>query len=162
MRKLSLCTLVLATLFTASCDEDPNDPVFIYQEGARLDLVGIWSGIEEITSAEDPGFNLGVGNERGYTFPVVLRLHVGRTFELTTVNFPTSFDDDFDRTCVGTWVPDVTSVHFFPESTCRALPLSRYSVGRVLPFGITLQASTADSFGQNNASIRVRLRLDRD
>ena len=160
MRKLALCTLVLATLFTTGCDEDPNDPVFIFQEGARLDLVGVWSGVEEITTAEDIGFNL--GNEHGFSFPVVLRLLPDRTFVLSTANFPTSFNDESDRTCAGTWVPNGTSVEFYSVSACRALPLSRYAVGRVIPFGITLQASTSDSFGASSASIRVRLRLDRD
>jgi hypothetical protein len=157
MRNLSIYFGLACAVLCAAC-EDTDDPVFIFEESAQLELVGVWAGMAEITTVQNAGTNFG----GGFAFPVVLTLHADRRFELITANFSTSYDDESDRDCKGAYTVDLNSVRFFSEETCRALPLSRYSVGRVIPFGITLQASTANSLNQSNASIRVLMRLDRD
>ncbi|MGH7471519.1 MAG: hypothetical protein ACRENP_26505 [Longimicrobiales bacterium] len=157
MRKNSLFFGLACAALVAAC-EDTNDPVFIFEESAGFDLVGVWAGVAEITTAEKVGTNFG----GGFTFPVVLSLRLDRRFELITANFPTSYFDESDRDCKGVYTVEGNSVRFFAEETCRALPLSRYSVGRVIPSGLTLSASTLNTVNQNNATIRVLMRLDRD
>ncbi len=161
MRTLTLCLSLAGTVLLAACDDD-TDPMFIYQESARLELVGVWTGVEEITTVEGAsGIGLS-GPSRGFSFPVALTLRPDGTFQLFTSNLPASYSNESDRTCEGVFTRQSSTVQFFPARACRALPLSTYAVGRVLPFGITLKASTANSVQYSAASIKVQLRLDRD
>ena len=52
MRTLTLCLGLVGTALLAACDND-GDPTFIDQESARLDLVGVWSGVEDITTVKE-------------------------------------------------------------------------------------------------------------
>ena len=114
-------------------------------------------------NSEGVGSSGVTGPSRGYSFPVVLTLRADGTFRLFTANLPVSYFSDEDRDCEGVFTRRNSSVQFFPDEACRALPLSSYAVGRVLPFGLTLQASTANTGQYSAASIgKVQLRLDRD
>jgi hypothetical protein len=159
MRILTLCLSLASAALLSSCDDDGN-PTFIFQESARFDLVGVWAGVEDITTVE--GGSGAAGPSRGFSFPVTLTLRADGTFRLFTGNLPASYFSDEDRVCEGVFTRQNSSVQFFPAQACRALPLATYAVGRVLPFGLTLQASTANTGQYSAASIKVQLRLDRD
>ena len=161
MRKLALFLGLACAVTSAACDDDFDDTLLM-DASPSADLVGVWAGTEEITSSEDVGSNLGMSGDRGFTFPVALTLDEDGTFALFTGNLAASFDDDFDRVCAGVFVRSFGSIKFFPANACRALPLTTYSVGRVATRGLTLQATTAGTAQQNQASIRVFLRLDRE
>jgi hypothetical protein len=161
MRILTLCLSLASAALLTSCDDDGN-PTFIFQESARLDLVGVWAGVEDITTVEGVGSSVSAGPSRGYSFPVTLTLRADGTFRLFTGNLPASYFSEEDRICEGVFTRQNSSVQFFPAQACRALPFTTYAVGRVLPFGLTLQASTVNTGQYSAASIKVQLRLDRD
>jgi hypothetical protein len=147
----------------AACDVDP-DAVF-FQSPSDANLVGSWTGTEEITTAEDNSGNVGSPADRGHQFPIVLNLDATGRFTLFTSGYPTSFERPEDRSCSGTYArSDSRSISFFPNESCRALPMTKFTIGRTLPDGITLEAK---SLAVNNPAasyltMRVFIRLDRD
>ena len=155
-----LAVFLLAAVL--ACDDD-NEFGLVTGGATAGNLDGLWFGVEEITTAEDPGLNTGSPADRGFVFPVLLDLRRNGRFELVTSGFQVSFDDESERSCRGVYVRQGHTISFFPEQACRALPLVKYSVGSVAPRGITLQAN---SRVPNNAApyltMRVFFRLDRD
>jgi hypothetical protein len=139
--------LALAALTLAGCDEKPSHVFFAEPSDARLE--GSWVGVEEIQTMQD--------NNR-FSFPILLQLDGNGRFTLFTTNYPASFDSETDRTCSGAYARSSNTLTFFPNQACRALPLTVFTLGRVLPGGVTLEARTYTSF----ASIRVFMRLERD
>ena len=155
--------LLLAGCLTAACDAEPN--AFFFQGPSDANLVGSWSGFEEITTAEDNAGNVGSPADRGFSFPIVINLESNGRFTLFTSGYPTSFDDPNDRSCRGSYTrTDSRSISFFPNESCRALPMTKFTIGRVAPAGITLEArSTAvNNPAANYLTMRVFIRLDRD
>ncbi len=154
---------VLPALLFAACDVDPTHVFF--QGPTDANLIGTWSGMEEITTAEDNAGNVGSPADRGFAFPIVLNLDSNGRFTLFTSGYPTSFENQEDRSCSGVYTrSDSRSISFLPNSTCRALPMTRFTIGRVAPDGITLEArSTAvNNPAANYLTMRVFIRLDRD
>ncbi|HET9440680.1 MAG TPA: hypothetical protein VFO52_10940 [Longimicrobiales bacterium] len=154
---------LLAALAVAGCDDVPTH-VFFNQPSSE-NLVGTWSGVEEITTAEDiGGSNVGSPADRGFTFPVLMNFEHNGRFTLITSGYSTSFDDESDRTCWGSYTRSSHTISLFPFESCRALPLTRYTLGSVLPNGITLQAhSTAvNNPSASYLTMRVFIRLERD
>jgi hypothetical protein len=151
----------LLAVVVAGCDVDPTHVFF--ESPTDANLVGNWSGIEEITTAEDNSPNVGSPADRGFSFPVVINLTSDGRFTLITAGYPTSFDNQSDRSCSGVYTRRANTVTFFPRESCRALPMTRYTVGRVLPSGITLNANT-NSVGNPAPylTMRVFMRLERD
>lgn len=152
---------VLAAL-VAACGPEPTHVFF--ESPSVANLVGTWSGTEEITTAEDNSPNVGSPADRGFTFPVVINFDNQGRFTLFTTGYAASFDNDSDRTCSGAYTRKSNTISFFPSESCRALPMTKYSIGRVLPTGITLEASS-NAVGNASASyltMRVFIRLDRD
>ena len=148
-----------AVLLLAACDAD--DAIEIFNSSNNLALVGTWVGVEEITNPPDIGSNVNFGdNNRGFSFPVTLRLHADGTFDLITANFATSFDNENLRTCVGTWIRNGASIQFFSLTACRALPLSLYAIGTSGGRSMNLEANTGTSLISTAASIRVRINLN--
>ena len=156
-------TILVALALAPACDADPN--LFTFQTPSDASLVGSWSGFEEITTAEDNAGNVGSPADRGYSFPVVLNLDNNGRFTLVTSGYPTSFSNPDDRSCTGVYTrTDSRSIAFFPDESCRALPMSKYTIGRVAPAGITLESrSTAvNNPAANYLTMRVFFRLDSD
>jgi len=161
MRRFQLALLVAG--LTAACDDEPN--LFFFQSPTDANLVGSWSGFEEITTAEDISGNVGSPADRGFQFPIALNMDGNGRFSLFTSGYPTSFDDPSDRTCSGIYTrTDSRSITFFPSESCRALPMTKFTIGRVAPSGITLEArSTAvNNPAASYLTMRVFIRLDRD
>jgi hypothetical protein len=155
--------VLLAAVLTGACDVDPSHVFF--QGPTDANLVGSWSGFEEITTAEDNSGNVGSPADRGFQFPVALTLDGNGGFTLFTSGYPTSFEDPDDRSCSGLYTrTDSRSITFFPHESCRALPMTKFTIGRVAPSGITLEArSTAvNNPAANYLTMRVFIRLDRD
>lgn len=156
MKRITRLVLSLV-LPLAACDEKP-DTIF-FEEPSRDRLEGVWAGIEEITTDGDVAWNSTYSTYGGgFSFAVVLTLDEDGFFSLTTSNFSTSFERASDRTCAGVFTHASGSLQFFPNEACRALPLRRFTIGRILDDGIALEARQLDSF----ASIRVRFRLERE
>jgi len=150
--KLALLGLLALSL---ACDAEIEDPLFIKGDQS---LVGTWTGTAEITTAGDIGSGSSSG---GVVFPVLLELRKGGRFELIASNFPTAFSDPNERTCAGSWERRGTMLELFAFEACRALPFARYTIGRTLPDGITLDATTATSPVHTPGNIRATLRLER-
>lgn len=147
MKHLALVILTAGAL--ASCDEVP-DRVFFEQPTERQltggnQLVGVWVGTEEITTDEDISYNINFPGTNGFSFPVVVLLEANGRFTLTTSNYPTSYDNDASRSCTGIFSHSNSTIQFFSQTTCRALPMTKYTLGRELSGGITFEARTNTS-----------------
>lgn len=152
-----------AAALLAGCGPEPTHVFF--GEPSESNLVGTWAGVEEITTAQDNASNIGYSDsDRGFSFPVVINFESNGRFELFTSGFPASYSDDEDRTCRGVYTRNSTSISFFPSSTCRALPMTRYNIGRTLPGGVTLEArsNVVGNASASYMSMRVFIKLARD
>ena len=152
-------TVVLLGVVLSACEEGTTE--LVIGNASPADVVGFWVGQEDITTEEDPGAGNLLGT-LGFTFPVALQLQSDGRFHLTTTNFPTRLDNEAARTCEGTYTRRGGSIQFFANRACRALPLSRFTLGRTLPRGLNLDASTASVASSGPASIRVRIRVNRE
>jgi hypothetical protein len=159
MKRFS-CVLLVAAL--AACDDKPTH--IFFEAPSEANLVGTWVGTAEITTAEDIANNVGAPTDRGFNFPVVITLDGSNRFTLFTSGYPTDFTDAGDRTCQGAYTRTSRSLSFFPTEACRALPMTTYTIGRVLPAGITLTARSNAATGSATQYLttRVFMRLDRD
>lgn len=152
----SITVVLLGVL--AGCEPGSE---LIFGESNPGDVVGFWVGEEEITTAEDPGSGATLG-QQGFSFPIALQLRSDGRFRLTTTNFPAEYGNEASRRCDGVYDRTGRSIEFFADRACRALPLARYTLGRTLPRGLTLNASTASLTAFSPATIRVRIRLSRE
>jgi hypothetical protein len=160
LKKLPLIAVV--ALFAAACDPD-DEPFQIFVQPSLAELTGVWVGTAEITNPNDIGSNVNFGDQdRGFSFPVVIHLRADRTFTLTTANFPTSYDDDASRLCVGSWIREDATLQFFAVRTCRALPLTRMTIGRSLGARMTLEASTQTLANPLSGAVKVLFTLSRE
>jgi len=156
----------IAAFFAATvvgCGDVPERVFFEQPSDAQLE--GVWAGTEEITTDDDLASNGTYGNGgKGFSFPVVLQLDDRNRFSLWTSNFPTSYDDESDRSCSGVYTHSNATLRFFPSEQCRALPLSRFTIGRELGGGISLEARTGNSLDPlaTYATVRVRFHLVRE
>jgi hypothetical protein len=125
-------------------------------------MAGVWVGTGEITTDDDLAWNTTYGDTRGFSFPVVVQFDGEGHFMLQTANFPTSYNNEAARSCSGAFAKSNASLQFFPSELCRALPLTKFTIGRILPSGISLEARTGGALNQSTAfvSMRVRFRLD--
>lgn len=155
-----LVALLLA-LGVAGCEEGADTaPLVVVPRGG--DLVGMWTGTEEVTGATDVVSGVDGGIEEGVKFRVALRLRSDRAFRLWVSNFPVAGQTE-SRVCEGVYDLDGNILEFFPESVCRALPLSRFSIGRAFPDELTLDARTnRTTRTSTTGSVRVFMRLERD
>ncbi|MGQ0813096.1 MAG: hypothetical protein ACT4O1_01360 [Gemmatimonadota bacterium] len=154
---------VLAVLAVAACGDVPERVFF--EQPAPVQLTGVWVGTEEITTDEDIASNSSYGEYgKGFSFPVVIDFDGRGRFTLFTGNFPTSYRNEADRTCSGVYTQTSHTLRLLPNEQCRALPLTRFTIGRILPGGISLEARTGSSMSSlaSYASVRVRFRLERD
>jgi hypothetical protein len=156
MRRLSPVVLLLGVF--CACDSETN---LFFADPLPDSLYGQWIGSVEITTQENPGSGPTLG-PRGYSFPVALNFGRDRHFRLNTVNFPALYNDEYSRICEGTFARDGIKMEFFADRACRALPLTKYTVGRLLPSGLTLEASTANTPMYTPATIRVHFRIHRE
>ena len=153
--------LIAVAVLVTACE--PEDPFQIFQQPSNAELVGTWVGSAEITNPNDIGSNLNLGEQdRGFSFPVVINLRADRTFTLTTSNFPTSYEDEASRVCVGSWFRSNVTVEFFAVRTCRALPLTKLTMGRSIGLNITLEAATQTLTNPSIGAIKVRFNLSRE
>ena len=162
MKKFPGVALFFVLVF-AGCDADAERVFFSNREFTQL--AGVWSGTEEITSNDDIASNSTFEEYgKGFSFPVVIQFDRQGRFALWTGNFPTSYDDVEARTCSGVYTQSNGSVRLLPSAQCRALPLTSYRIGRVLPDGITLEGTTnaSPSSLATYASVRVNFRLTKD
>ena len=147
----------------AGCGEVPT----VYREQPATSLIsGVWTGTEEITTDNDitsnvnyPGTTAG-----GFSFPVVVQFGSDGRFSLVTANFPTSYRYDEDRSCSGVYTRTSSSITLVPTALCRALPMSKYTIGRTLYNGMTLEARTNTSGDPmaNYASVHVMFNLQKN
>jgi hypothetical protein len=154
---------VAAAFVLAGCDPEPSHVFFA--QPSESNLVGTWSGVEEITTAQDNASNIGYSDsDRGYSFPVVINFEEGGRFTLFTSGYAATYDNPNSRTCSGAYTRNSTTISFFPAQSCRALPMSKYVIGRVLPNGVTLEArsNTVGNSSASYMSMRVFIKLDRD
>ncbi|MGQ0563422.1 MAG: hypothetical protein ACT443_16315 [Gemmatimonadota bacterium] len=157
----SLAALFALTL--AACDHVPERVFF--QSPSEAELEGVWAGTGEITTDDDLASNSTYSEYgRGFAFPVVFSFDGRGRFSLFTGNLPTSYRDETDRTCSGVYTHRSGTLRLLPNEQCRALPLTQYTLGRILPDGISLEARTGSSLSSlaSYASVRVRFRLERD
>jgi hypothetical protein len=147
-------------LALAACDDKPTH-VFV-ESPSQAHLSGVWTGVAEITTDDDLSWNTTYSDNRGFSFPVVIQFGDDGIFRLSTANFSTSYDNEAARTCTGVYSKSNASLQFFPDELCRALPLTKFTIGRVLPGGITLEARTGSTLNPaaSFVSMRVRFRLD--
>jgi len=150
----------------AGCDEHDITPFLPLAGFEPAALDGLWTGYEEITSAERTTPAVGPGTvQDGFVFPVALELDRDRTFVLRSFGYPIAGAPREDaRLCRGVYAVDGNAIAFFPNDVCPALPLSRYTIGRSFPRGLQLEARTrplkpGQFFGES-ASIRVRFSLE--
>jgi hypothetical protein len=150
----------LAVLALVACDDKPTHVFAESPSQAQLD--GVWTGVAEITTDDDLAWNTTYNDNRGFSFPVVIQFSGDGTFRLSTANFSTSYDNEAARTCGGVYSKSNSTLQFFPDELCRALPLTKFTIGRVLPSGITLEARTGSTLSPSASfvSMRVRFRLD--
>ena len=160
--KHKLSTVVVAVLLFG-CGPEPTHVFFA--EPSEANLQGSWAGVEEITTAQDNASNIGYSDsDRGYSFPVVINFESNNRFTLFTSGYPASYDNTTDRTCSGAYTRTSTTITFFPSKSCRALPMTKYNIGRTLPSGVTLEARS-NTVGNSSASyltMRVFIKLARD
>jgi hypothetical protein len=153
---------VAVAVAVTACGPVP-DRVF-FEEPSKKNLTGVWSGTEEITTDDDITSNVNFPGttQGGFDFPVVINFGTDGRFTLHTANFPTSYQYDEDRTCSGVYTHTNSTVQFFPSSLCRALPMTKFTLGRTLPSGISLEArtNTSGSAMASYASVHVRIFLD--
>lgn len=140
--------LALMAMALPACGDEPTHVFFGEPSDSRLE--GSWAGKEEIRTMQD---------NNAFSFPVLLQLDDDGRFTLFTTNYPASYDNEMDRTCSGAYTRSGNSVAFFPSEACRALPLTKFTLGRVLPDGVTLEARSPNP---SYASIRVFFWLERD
>lgn len=155
--------VLVAALAVAACGDEPTHVFF--GEPSDNNLVGTWSGMEEITTAQDNASNFTYSDsDRGFSFPVAINFDDRGRFTLFTANFPASYDYDSDRTCSGAYTRKSNTISFFPSHACRALPMTKYTIGRVLPGGISLEArsNTVGNASASYLTMRVFIRLERD
>jgi hypothetical protein len=160
MKKLSLISVAA---LVAACGDVPERVFF--EQPAPQQLEGVWSGTEEITTDDDLASNSTYSEYgKGFSFPVVVQFDGHGRFMLWTGNFSTSYLDPSARTCSGVYTQSNASIRLLPSEQCRALPLTNFTLGRVLPAGITMEARTGASLSSlaTYASFRVRFRLDKD
>jgi hypothetical protein len=146
----------------AACDDQPTHVFFAAP--TEENLIGTWVGSAEISTAEDIAGNIGAPSDRGFNFPIVVTFDESNRFTLVTSGYPTDFEDGTERSCRGVFTHDSRRISFFPAEACRALPMSTYTVGRVLPAGITLTARSNAAVGSATQYLttRVFMRLNRD
>jgi hypothetical protein len=156
--RLSRILPVLA-VFTVACGEEPTH-VFI-EFPSFEQLTGTFVGTAEITTNNDISWNTVFGQAGGFAFPVVIQFDgVTRIFVLRTANFATSFNNEESRTCTGIFTKDNSTIEFFPDRLCRALPLTKFTIGRTLPDGITLEATTGAAINQSASFVDLRVRFN--
>jgi hypothetical protein len=156
--------LIIAASLSA-CDIDsvnvfPEDQI----PSPDFNLVGTWTGFEEISTVQDIATNTGSPADRGYNFPIVVTLQADNRFTLFTSGYPTSFENEFERTCIGIYTQQNRTISFFPNESCRALPMTKYVLGAAVPNAITLSANS-NSVGNpaaNYLTMRVFMRLERE
>ncbi|MFW6202033.1 MAG: hypothetical protein ACOC8B_05615 [Gemmatimonadota bacterium] len=150
-------------LLVAGCELDDGGGLLVTSPGGATDVVGLWTGVESIAGMD--GFEgVDVGSiEEGIRFAVALRLAADGRFTLHAFDFPAAAGSE-RRVCTGIYDRDGRTLKFFPDAVCRPLPLSRYTIGRTAPDGLTLEASTARTPGGGEpvGDIRVRFELERD
>jgi hypothetical protein len=162
MKQLRYASLLIVL---AACDVDSINVFSSEPSPTRnLNLLGTWSGFAEITTAEDIAINTGSPADRGFNFPIVINLDTNNRFTLFTSGYPTSFSNEFDRSCVGIYTRGSNTISFFPNESCRALPMTKYVIGVAVPNGITLQANsnTVGNPAANYLTMRVFMRLERE
>ena len=142
---------VLATAVLLAACGDANFPTQVQVEDPspnRLTndgTVGTWVGTEEITTDEDIASNQNFPGTNGYMFPVVVQLDGSGRFTLITSNYPTSYTNDADRSCTGVYSHANASIQFYSTTSCRALPMTKYVIGRDLSGRLTFEARTNTS-----------------
>lgn len=153
---------VLAVLTLVACDDRPTH---VFGESpTQAQLSGVWTGTGEITTDDDLAWNTTYNDNRGFNFPVVIQFDEDGSFVLHTANFATSYDNEAARTCSGVYSKSNATLNFFPGELCRALPLTKFTIGRTLPSGISLEARTGSTLSPSASyvNMRVRFRLDPD
>ena len=151
---------VLAVLTFAACDDKPTHVFVEFPSEAQLS--GAWVGMGEITTDDDLAWNTTYGDTRGVSFPVVIQFSEDNNFTLRTSGYATSYNNEEARTCSGFFAKTNASIEFFPNSLCRALPLTQFTIGRTLPNGISLESRTGSAINSSSSfmNLRVRFRLD--
>jgi hypothetical protein len=156
--------ILAAAALCAACGDVPNQ-VYL-EEPSDSRLSGAWSGVEEITTDNDITSNINFPGTTagGFSFPVVILFDGTNRFTLLTSNFPTSYDNESDRSCTGIYARSGSMLSLYPGSQCRALPMFKYTIGRTLPDGISLEARTNTSGDPmaSYASVHVRFNLTQD
>lgn len=149
-------------LAVAACGPRPDT---IFPEEPSDDVIsGVWTGTEEITTENDITSNVTFPGNAGFSFPVMIQFDGSNRFTLFTTNYATSPVDEAARSCSGVFTHRNNTLQFFPFEQCRALPMSKYTLGRTLPSGITLEARTNTSLSNlsSYASVHVRFNLERE
>jgi hypothetical protein len=161
---MKLFRFVMIAALLAACDVDVNVFSSDQTPSADLNLIGVWTGFAEISTVEDIAINTGSPADRGFSFAVTINLEPNQRFTLLTSGYPTSFSNEYDRSCSGVYTRRSNTISFFPSESCRALPMTKYVLGVAAPNGITLSANS-NAYGNpaaNYLTMRVFMRLERD
>lgn len=161
MRILCGGTLVIGILLgLTACDGDDIPEGLIVFDPAPVTLSGVWTGVEEIGSGDDPPFQ-----GKGFVFPVSLVLHRDREFELRSFGFPVEGNGSGNELCRGIFATRGRTLEFFPNADCPALPLHRYTIGRFGLGGLVLTSDAGTGLiGESGGGIAIRvvIRVERD
>lgn len=150
----ALPVLVVALLSgVLGCDDSDNPEAWIFFAPDAKELAGLWTGEARITGEKTTG-----GLRDGFTFPVALDLRKNQTFTLRSFGYPVSVERPEDRTCSGVFRVTSREIEFFPNTSCLALPVYRYTIGHFAPRGLTLRGE------RNKISLdtRVEIQVERD
>lgn len=145
---MKLAAFLATAVLLGACGEVPDRVMIEDPSDNRLTsdgYVGTWAGTEEITTDEDIASNRNYPGTNGYLFPVVVQLDGSGRFTLITSNYPTSYTDQSARICSGVYTHANSVIQFYPGEACRALPLTKYTIGRELSGGISFEARTNTS-----------------
>jgi len=161
-----LPALALSVFGLTACDGDDTPEGILFFDPLPEQLVGLWTGIEEITTRGDRVLGPGGTGQGGFSFPVALELTKDRGFTLRSFGFPVGGNGGGDSFCAGVFRAEGQTIEFFPNSACRALPLNRFTIGRFFPDGLVLEAETGHALpgtaSSAAADIRVMIRVERD
>lgn len=128
----------------SGCDDGDHPDGWVFLGPTPKELEGVWTGEALIAATTSDGT---VVDRDGFRFPVSLDLHANQHFVLRTFGFPVSGHPE-DRTCAGIFRVTSQQLEFFPNTSCRALPVSRFTIGSFAPNGLTLRSEPWDpSFG---------------
>ncbi len=162
MSRLLAGIVMLSLCAGAACgDRDTRGLVVGPLAPSAADLVGTWTGQEEISQVGDLAWNGTTTDRRGFSFTVGLSLSSDGRFRLTSAGFPA----DGPRVCTGAFSTRGSTIQFLPAAACPALPLTAFELTGLLGGDLLLEAASPQAPGagtSGGADVQVRMQVRHD